>query len=114
MISSGLAPLEGRRQHLGEQPFLVGHKKLSSIWNQTGNVPIGSQTKILGRPTDVWDREFVQGQSLRPGIFKDTGNLRVILYRLLPLPFISPLVKFFLKKPTYISAGEPREAIFIK
>lgn len=114
MISSGLAPLEGKRQHLGEQLFLVGHKKLSSMWNQTGNVPTGSQTKIPGRPTDVWDREFVQGQSLRPGIFKDTGNLQVILYRLLPLPFLSPLVKFFLKKRTYISAGEPREMLLLK
>ena len=65
-----------------------------------GDSPGGCQQedKVLERPKDVWEREFLQGQSLRLRNLEEIGSLWVIRYLLLPLPFLSLVEKFFLKK----------------
>lgn len=93
--SCSLESLAVKRQCPGDKPFLVGYKAVFY-----GDSPGGCQQedKVLGRPKDVWEREFLQGQSLRLRNLEGIGSLWFIRYLLLPLPFLSLVEKFFLKK----------------
>lgn len=103
MIHRGLESLAGMKKCSGDQLFLVGNKKSSSTQRQVRRVSARPKSQ---RPGDIWEREFLQGQSLRLKNVKDhRKSVGYLLHLLLPSHFLSAIAKFCLKKPMNLSMG---------
>lgn len=69
----------------------------------------GRQTKVLGGPSDVCERELLQGQRLRLRNLKDMGG-----YLGYSVSSATVSFSFSYSKALFEKAGEPREGTFIK
>ena len=54
----------GRKEEMPRRSTILGGNQEAVFNTETGQEGI-SQTKVPGRPGDIWEREFLQGQSLR-------------------------------------------------